>query len=93
MCSLIDNANAIAAACKQDLGKGQYEANVTELDFCTNTIIYVCNNLKKWAKDETAPDIPIANKLLSPKFRKDPLGCVLIIGFDVWHSLKSERLT
>lgn len=83
--SLIDNTNALERACKQDLGKGKFEANVVELDFCTNTIIYICNNLKKWAKDERAPDIPLADKLLSPKIRKDPLGCVLIIGFAHHH--------
>jgi len=82
---MIDNANALETACKQDLGKGKFEANIGELDFCTNTIIYICDNLKKWAKDEKAPDIPLANKLLSPKIRKDPLGCILIIGF-VHHS-------
>lgn len=52
-----------------------------ELDFCTNTCIYCCDNLDKWAKDESAADIPLANKLIFPKIRKDPLGCVLIIGY------------
>ena len=52
-----------------------------ELDFCTNTCIYCCDNLDKWAKDESAADIQLANKLLFPKIRKDPLGCVLIIGY------------
>lgn len=80
MTRLVDNADAIAEACKIDLGKGHFEANLTELDFCTNTIIYCCDNLDKWAKDEPAADIPLANKLLFPKIRKDPLGCVLIIG-------------
>ena len=78
---LKDNADAITDACKQDIGKGKFEANVAELDFCLNTIIYVCDNLRRWAKDEKAQDIPFANKLLSPKIRKDPLGCVLIIGY------------
>ncbi|KAL6721377.1 Hexadecenal dehydrogenase [Lecanora helva] len=77
---LIDNADAIAAACKQDLGKGKFETDLAELDFCTQTILFNCKHLEKWAKDETAPDIPLANKLLFPKIRKDPLGCVLIIG-------------
>lgn len=77
---LVDNADAIAQACKIDLGKGHFEANLMELDFCTNTCIYCCDNLDKWAKDETAADIQLANKLLFPKIRKDPLGCVLIIG-------------
>lgn len=77
---LKDNSNAIAVACKKDLGKGEFETGVTELDWCTNDIILVNNNLKTWAKDETAPDIPLTNKLVSPKIRKDPLGAVLIIG-------------
>ena len=78
---LKDNANAINAACKLDLGKGHFETNLTELDFCTNDIVYVCNSLEKWAKDEKAPDIGLSNALLFPKIRKDPLGCVLIIGY------------
>ena len=81
MFRLVDNADAIAQACKIDLGKGHFEANLMELDFCTNTCIYCCDNLDKWAKDETAADIQLANKLLFPKIRKDPLGCVLIIGY------------
>ena len=78
---LVDNADALAQACKIDLGKGHFEANLMELDFCTNTCIYCCDNLDKWAKDEAAADIQLANKLLFPKIRKDPLGCVLIIGY------------
>ena len=78
---MVDNADALAKACKIDLGKGHFEANLMELDFCTNSIIYCANNIDKWAKDERAPDIPLANKLLFPKIRKDPLGCVLIIGY------------
>ena len=46
-----------------------------------NDIVFVCQNLAKWAKDEAAPDINLANKLLSPRIRKEPLGCVLIIGY------------
>ncbi len=38
------------------------------------------NNLKKWAKDEKPDDIPLMNYFMSPRIRKDPLGCVLIIG-------------
>lgn len=45
-----------------------------------NDIVFVNNNLEKWAKAEAAPDIPLLNKPLHPKIRKDPLGCVLIIG-------------
>ncbi|KAL8675390.1 MAG: hypothetical protein Q9168_000221 [Polycauliona sp. 1 TL-2023] len=75
-----DNEAAIVEACKQDLGKGVFETYSAEIDWCTNDIIFVTRNLEKWAKDERAPDIPLANRLLSPMIRKDPLGAVLIIG-------------
>lgn len=76
-----DNADAIATACKKDLGKGHFETNLTDIDMVLNDIIFTCNNLEKWVKDETAPDIPLFNKVMRPKTRKDPLGCVLIIGY------------
>lgn len=75
-----DNANAIEAACKLDLGKGIYESNLSELNFCTSTLIYDINNLEKWARDESSPDVPIDMMVLRPKIRKDPLGTVLILG-------------
>ena len=46
-----------------------------------NDIIFVCDNLGKWMRDESAPDIEFTNKLMSPKIRKDPLGAVLVIGY------------
>ena len=79
--SIKDNANAIEAACKLDLGKGVFESNLSELNFCTNTLIYDINNLEKWAKDESSPDVPLDMMVLRPKIRKDPLGTVLIIGY------------
>ena len=75
-----DNAKTIEEACRLDLGKGIFEANLTELDFSTNNIIYNINNLKEWVKDVKAPDVPLDMKILRPKIRKDPLGTVLIIG-------------
>lgn len=76
-----DNSDAINEACQKDLGKGGFETYLTEIAWCMNDIVFVSQNLEKWAKDESAPDIPLVNKLLSPKIRKDPLGCVLIIGY------------
>lgn len=38
-------------------------------------------NLEKWAKDEKAPDVDLAYSLMKPTIRKDPLGCVLVIGY------------
>lgn len=76
-----DNEAALVQACKQDLGKGTFESYLVEIDWCKNDIVFVTQNLEKWVKDESAPDIPLANKLLSPTIRKDPLGAVLIIGY------------
>ncbi|KAI9716506.1 MAG: hypothetical protein M1828_007666 [Chrysothrix sp. TS-e1954] len=77
---LKDNEKAIAEACKSDLNKGEFETYLTETGWCMNDVIFVANSLEKWAKDEPAPDIDLMNKAFSPKIRKDPLGCVLIIG-------------
>lgn len=81
--SLTDYSDALVEACKRDLGKSVYETYLTEIDWCKNDILFCCKNLEKWAKDETAADIPWSLKLLSPKIRKDPLGCVLVLGFVV----------
>ncbi|MCJ1250725.1 hypothetical protein MMC30_007953 [Trapelia coarctata] len=78
--ALTDNEAAIVEACKRDLGKSVFETYLTEIDWCKNDVLYVCKNVKKWAKDESAQDMILAHRFLSPKIRKDPLGCVLIIG-------------
>lgn len=78
---LKDNEAALLEACKRDIGKGTFETMLTEISWCQNDIVFVCKNLAKWAKDERAPDMPLTNYLLSPTIRKDPLGCVLIIGY------------
>ena len=83
-----DNEPAILEACKRDLGKPTLETYAGEIDWCKNDIVFVCNNLKKWTKDETAPDIPLVNKLVRPKIRKDPLGVVLVIGYDFLSHLQ-----
>ena len=77
-----DNEDLIIQACNHDLGKPSFETYLTEVGWCQNDIIFMCNNLEKWAKDESAPDIPLMNKAFSPRIRKDPLGTVLIIGYN-----------
>jgi len=42
--------------------------------------MFITKNLKNWVKDEPAPDMPLTNKLLNPRIRKEPLGTVLVIG-------------
>ena len=73
-----------------DLGKGVFESYLSELDFCTTTILYDINNLEKWAKDESSPDVPLDMMVLRPKIRKDPLGTVLIIGFDTIYISRAK---
>lgn len=52
-----------------------------------NDIVFTTRNLHKWVKDEKAPDIDLSFKFMNPKIRKDPLGCVLVIGYvESWHS-------
>lgn len=57
-----------------------FETYLSEVDWCKNDIIFMCDNLAKWMKDEKAPDIPLTNSLLNPRIKKEPLGTVLVIG-------------
>jgi len=78
-----DNQENVLAALKKDMRKHPLESYQSELGWVMNDILFVCDNLEKWAKDEAAPDIPLTYMALNARIRKDPLGCVLIIGFVV----------
>jgi beta-apo-4'-carotenal oxygenase len=75
-----DHEADILEACKRDLGKGFFEAMLTEITWVQNDIIFITKNLPKWAQDEKPDDISFTNKIVSPRIRKDPLGAVLVIG-------------
>ncbi|KAF2475341.1 aldehyde dehydrogenase [Lindgomyces ingoldianus] len=77
---LSDNKDLIIEACKKDLGKPTFETYLTEVSWCMNDIVFMSKNVARFAKDESAQDIPLTNRLFAPKIRKDPLGTVLIIG-------------
>jgi beta-apo-4'-carotenal oxygenase len=77
---LKDNEAAIAEACKRDLGKSSFETYISETCWVQNDILYVCDNLHKWIKEEPGPDIPLMYKGMSPRVRKEPLGAILVIG-------------
>ncbi|KAF2237956.1 aldehyde dehydrogenase [Viridothelium virens] len=77
---LKDNEAAVVEACKRDLGKSHFETYLTEIGWCENDIIFMCKNLPKWVKDESAPNISLTNRPVAPKIKKDPMGTVLIIG-------------
>ncbi len=77
---IVDHEAEIIEACKQDLGKSFFETQISEIKWVENDIVYVSKNLEKWSKDEKPADIPLINYFMSPKIRKEPLGCVLIVG-------------
>lgn len=78
---LHDNKELIIEACKKDIGKSGFETYLTEFGWCVNDIVFMQKNLEKWMKDEKPEDISFSNKFFGPRIRKDPLGCVLIIGY------------
>lgn len=78
--AIADHEKELLEACKRDLGKGLFEAMVSEVDWVKNDIIYMTQHLEEWMKDEKAPDIPWMHRIVNPKIRKDPLGVVLVIG-------------
>ncbi|KPI35211.1 Beta-apo-4'-carotenal oxygenase [Cyphellophora attinorum] len=67
-------------ALERDIGKGQFDAMLGEINWVKNDIVYVTTHLKSWMKDEKPTDIDFANRLVSPRIRKDPYGAVLVIG-------------
>lgn len=75
-----DNEARIGEALSRDLGKPFYESVTGEIGWLLNDIIFVNSNLKKWLKDETPKDVDLAWKFVNIKVRKDPLGCVLVMG-------------
>ncbi|OJD21599.1 hypothetical protein ACJ73_07062 [Blastomyces percursus] len=86
--ALKDREDLVAEALRLDLGKPKYEAYVSEIGMVENDIVFVQKNVAKWAKDEKAQDIDLPFTLMKPTIRKDPLGCVLVIGaFNVPFSL------
>lgn len=79
--SIKDNEQRIAQALSADLGKPAFESGVAESGWLENDIVFVSRNLHKWAKDEKPEDIDLAFKFMKPTIRKEPLGCVLVIGY------------
>ena len=75
-----DNENLLVEACKLDIGKPSFETYISEIDWVKNDIIFITGKLKGWMKDEKPDDIALANKLLNPRIRKEPLGTILVIG-------------
>jgi beta-apo-4'-carotenal oxygenase len=77
---LKDEEAALLNACLSDLGKSHYETYLTEVGWVLNDIVFMTQNLQRFAKDEKAADTSLMNLPMSPRIRKDPMGAVLIIG-------------
>ncbi|KAJ5662369.1 Beta-apo-4'-carotenal oxygenase [Penicillium maclennaniae] len=75
-----DHEEEIAEACALDLNKPRFEVEVAESGWLLNDVVFTTRNLHKWVKDEKAEDMDLAFKFMNPTIRKDPLGCVLVIG-------------
>lgn len=78
--AIADHETELLEACKRDLGKGHFEAMVSEINWVQNDLVFMTQNLEKWMKDDKPADIAWSNRLVSPRIRKDPLGVVLVIG-------------
>ena len=78
--AIADHEKELLEACQRDLGKGVFEAMLSEINWVQNDIIFMTQHIEKWMKDEKPADIAFSNRLVSPRIRKDPLGVVLVIG-------------
>jgi beta-apo-4'-carotenal oxygenase len=79
--SVKDHEEDIVRACALDLNRPRFETEIAESSWLLNDIVFTTRNLHKWVKDEKARDIDLHFKIMRPKIRKDPLGCVLVIGY------------
>lgn len=64
----------------KDLRKGSHEGIMAEIAWAKGECLDQINNLEKWAKDESIPNIPVAFWAMGHRIRFEPLGVVLIIG-------------
>lgn len=77
---LVDNAPLIEAALMKDLRKSKHEATVTEIDWCTNSILEMLKNIEEWAQDEPVVGVPLQMRAMKHRVRREPFGVVLVIG-------------
>lgn len=76
-----DNEHQAYKALKEDLGKPQSEAYMSEVGWLYKDILFALDQLDKWAAPEGQPDMEVLYKILmKPRIRKEPIGTVLIVG-------------
>ncbi|KAH0522474.1 hypothetical protein TsFJ059_006308 [Trichoderma semiorbis] len=78
--AIVDNAKLIELALNKDMGKSNFEANISEIDWCKQECLDAVDNLDKWIKDEGIPHMPLQFLAMKPRIRNEPLGVILNIG-------------
>ena len=77
---MVDLAPKFQAALHKDLNMAKVEAYLTEIDFVLGDCMFAINNLEKWAKEESIPDMNLEYFFMKHRIRKEPLGVALVIG-------------
>ncbi|KAF7547096.1 hypothetical protein G7Z17_g7959 [Cylindrodendrum hubeiense] len=77
---ILDNTHLIEESLMRDLHKCQFEATLSEIDWCKRECMDMINNIEKWAKDESVVNVPLEFKIMGHRIRNEPLGVVLAIG-------------
>ena len=75
---LQENASALEAALKADLGKCAVEAKLTETAFLRSEIAHALRHLKRWMRPRRL-GMPLSLQPASGTLQAEPLGVVLII--------------
>lgn len=69
----------IMEALYRDLGKNEFESYATEIGYTLQSIRYLRNNVKKWAKPRKVKT-PFYHAFTKSYIHKEPYGTVLIVG-------------
>lgn len=78
-----DNEQLLADALHADFRKPYHEVYLTEINWLETVVLGMMKNLREWAKDQPIKGVPMTTSLFNkPKMRSEPLGVVLIIGYD-----------
>lgn len=78
-----DNEQLLADALHADFRKPYHEVYITEINWLETAVLGIMKNLRGWAKDQPIKGVPMTTSLFNkPKMRSEPLGVVLIIGYD-----------
>ncbi|HEU5145029.1 MAG TPA: aldehyde dehydrogenase family protein [Dermatophilaceae bacterium] len=75
---LLDNESVLAAALRDDLGKGSTESYLTEIGFLVNEIDHTLKHLRRWLRPSSV-GVPAWMLPARARLVREPLGVVLVI--------------